>query len=82
MGHVLAQSIPSKGYKDFSVSFNHTFKNKPEVIVSLLGGSQNTAYLGISVMDSTLTTSSVTVRVTNNGSAAYSIGLTWIAIES
>lgn len=81
MGTTGPVSVPAGSTQDISVTLDKPFVSSPHVMVSLLGGSSNTKYLGVAIMDSTLTNTGFTIRLTNAGSNAYSIMVNWIAIS-
>lgn len=71
-------ATPGGGYTDTPITFNRRFPSTPLVFLTFNAGSQNVKYLGLAYFNETNT--GVTIRITNSGTAQYSVYVNWLAM--
>jgi hypothetical protein len=77
-GQTAAIDVPAGGYKDTNISFGE-FSSVPFIFLTFKAGTQNTKYLGLAYLNDT--TTGATIRVTNAGTAQYTVFVNWLAIS-
>lgn len=70
----------ANSYKDFTVSFGHTYSSAPNVVVGFYSTSTASGFGGLSCAVNSKTTTGCTIRVFNNTSTGRAPGVEWIAI--
>lgn len=73
-------ATPANGYKDFTVTFGHTYTSPPHVVPGFYSTSTAAGLGGLSCAVNSITTTGCTIRVFNNTSSARSPAVEWIAI--
>jgi hypothetical protein len=71
-------AVAGGGYTDTAISFSG-FSGIPYIFLTFQAGTQNTKYLGLACMDN-VTTTSANIRITNAGTAQYSVFVNWMAV--
>lgn len=73
-------TTPANSYRDFTVSFGHTYATAPDVIVGMYSRSTSPTMGSIQADVYSTTNTGATIRVFNDTSSERSPGFYWIAI--
>lgn len=74
------ESIAANGYRDYNVSFDHTFESAPNVQLTIYSTTSATTSFDCDIYLRSVSTTGFTARIINHESVARSPGFCWQAI--